>query len=128
MTPTSLPAILADIAAGGLIAVGILGIAAPLPLAASFGLPLRDRSAAGFVRALAARDLALGAVVLAASLRGEGIVLLIAIAAGLLISLGDFAISFFGGDRELHRQHVTHIGGAVAFAVILAILIPTLQL
>lgn len=65
--PGSLPAILSDVAAGGLLAVGVLGAVFPTPLAQSFGVPLRDQSAAVFVRATGVRDIALGALVLAAS-------------------------------------------------------------
>lgn len=124
--PGSLPAILADAAGAGLVAVGGLGIAFPTPLAQSFGVPLRERAAVVFVRAAGVRDLALGAVLLAASLRGAGDVLLVGVIACLVISLADFANAFFGGDRVLHRQHVVHIGGAALFAAILALLLPLL--
>lgn len=123
----SLPAILADVAAAGLLAVGALGVAFPAPLAQSFGAPLRDTSAVVFVRATGVRDLALGAVLLAASLRGAGDVLLVGIIACLAISIADFVNAFFGGDRVLHRQHVVHICGAALFAAILALLIPQLH-
>ena len=123
----SLPAILADAAAAGLLAVGALGVAFPVPLAQSVGVPLNDKSAVVFVRATGVRDLALGAVLLAASLRGAGGVLLVGIIACLAISIADFVNAFFGGDRVLHRQHVVHIGGAALFAAILALLIPQLH-
>lgn len=125
--PSSLPAVLADVAGAGLLAVGALGVAFPAPLAQSFGMPLNDKATAVFVRATGVRDLALGAVLLAASLRGDGHVLLVAVIACLVISLADFANAFFGGDRVLHRQHVVHIGGAALFAAILALLIPLLR-
>lgn len=124
--PGSLPAILADVAGAGLVAVGGLGVAFPTPLAQSFGMPLRDKAAVVFVRATGVRDLALGAVLLAASLRGAGDVLLVGVIACLVISLADFANAFFGADRVLHRQHVVHIGGAALFAAILALLLPLL--
>lgn len=127
MDPGSLPAILADVSAGGLLAVGALGVLFPAPLAHSFGMPLNDKSAVVFVRATGVRDIALGALLLASSLRGAGIVLLVGIVMCLAISLADFANAFFGGDRVLHRQHVVHIGGAALFAAILALLIPALQ-
>jgi uncharacterized protein DUF4267 len=127
MDPGSLPAILADVAAAGLLAVGALGVIFPAPLAHSFGMPLSDKSAVVFVRATGVRDIALGALLLAASLRGAGIVLLVGIVACLAISLADFANAFFAGDRVLHRQHVVHIGGAALFAAILALLIPALR-
>ena len=124
--PGSLPAILSDVAGAGLLAVGALGIAFPTPLAQSFGVPLTDKSAVVFVRATGVRDLAIGAVLLAASLRGDAGVLLVAVIACLAISLADFANAFFGGDRVLHRQHVVHVGGAALFAAILALLLQTL--
>lgn len=125
--PGSLPAILSDIAAAGLLVVGALGLVLPAPLAQSFGMPLSDRSAAVFVRATAVRDVALGAIVLAASLRGKGDVLLVAVIACLVISLADFVNAYVGGNRVLHREHVVHVGGAALFAAILALLIPLLH-
>jgi hypothetical protein len=122
MESGSLPAILADAAAAGLLAVGALGVIFPAPLAQSFGMAMHDESTAVFVRATGVRDAALGAVLLAASLRGAYGVLLVAISACLIISLADFANAFYGGGRVLHRQHIVHIGGAVFFAVILALL------
>jgi Domain of unknown function (DUF4267) len=124
--PASLPAILSDAAGAGLVAVGALGVAFPAPLAHSFGMPLNDKSAVVFVRATGVRDLALGAVLLAASLRSSGDVLLVAVIACLVISLADFFNAFFGGDRVLHRQHAVHILGAALFAAILALLLPLL--
>lgn len=123
----SLPAVLADVAGAGLLAVGALGILFPAPLAQSFGTPLNDKASAVFVRATGVRDLALGAVLLAASLRGAGEVLLIAVIACLVISLADFLNTFLSGDRALHRQHIVHIGGAALFAAILALLLPLLH-
>ena len=125
--PGSLPAILSDIAAAGLLVVGVLGLVLPAPLAQSFGMALSDRSAAVFVRATAVRDVALGAIVLAASLRGKGDVLLVAVIACLIISLADFVNAYFGGNRVLHREHVVHVGGAALFAAILALLVPLLH-
>lgn len=125
--PGSLPAILADIAGGGLVAAGALGFVLPGPLAQSFGLPTQDRNGLGFVRATAIRDVALGAVTLAASLRGSGDVLLVAVVSGLAISLIDFANAYYTGGRELHRQHVVHVGGAALFAAILALLLQQLR-
>jgi hypothetical protein len=123
MPAGSLPAILADAAGAGLLAVGILGVVLPAPLAQSFGVPLNDRSAAVFVRATGVRDAALGAVLIAASLLGAAHVLLVAVIACLAISLADFANAFFGSGRELHRQHIVHVGGAALFAAILALLL-----
>lgn len=125
--PGSLPAILCDIAAAGLLVVGALGLALPAPLAQSFGMPLSDKSAAVFVRATAVRDVALGAIVLTASLRGKGDVLLVAVIACLVISLADFLNAYVGGNRVLHREHVVHVGGAALFAAILALLVPLLH-
>lgn len=119
----SLPAILSDVAGGGLLAVGALGIAFPNPLAHSFGMPLNDKSSVVFVRATGVRDVALGAVLLAASLRADADVLLVAVIACLTISLADFLNAFFGAGRVLHRQHVVHVGGAALFAAILALLL-----
>jgi hypothetical protein len=123
MDPGSLPGILADIAGAGMVAAGALGFFFPGSGAQSFGLPTEDRNGLGFVRATAVRDVALGAVTLAASLRGAGDVLLVAVCCGLAISLLDFLNAFYTGGRELHRQHVVHVAGAALFAAVLALLL-----
>jgi hypothetical protein len=119
----SLPAILADAAGAGLLVVGVLGVVLPAPLAHSFGVPLKDRSATVFVRATGVRDAALGAILIAASRAGASHVLLVAVIACLAISLADFTNAFLGAGRVLHRQHVVHVGGAALFAAILALLL-----
>jgi hypothetical protein len=127
--PSGLPEILADAAGAGLIAIGILGVTFPDPLAQSFGVPIeKDTRAAVFVRATGIRDVAIGTLTIVASLRGAGDVLLAAIIAGLVISIADFVNAFYGGGRVLHRQHVTHVGGAALFAAILALLLSQLRL
>jgi hypothetical protein len=126
--PFSLPAILADVAGAGLVAVGALGVLFPRPLAQSFGVPLGEQSTLVFVRATGVRDAAIGAILLVASLRGAADVLLAAVIAGLLISLADFVNAFYGGGRVLHRQHVVHIGGAALFAAILALVLSQARL
>jgi hypothetical protein len=115
--------VLADLAGAGLIVVGTLGIVLPGALAQSFGLPVDEQHALGFVRAAGVRDVALGAIVLTASLTAAVTVLFVAIAAGLLVSISDFVNAFYSGGRELHRQHLAHFGGAIVFAVILALLV-----
>lgn len=120
--PGSLPAIIAEVAGAGLLAVGALGIVFPVPLAQSFGVPLNDEAAAVFVRATGVRDVAIGAILLAAALRGAGVVLLVAAIACLFISVADFVNAYIGSGRELHRQHVVHIGGALLFAADVALI------
>lgn len=115
--------ILADLVAAGLVVVGALGVVMPAALSQSFGLPVDDAHGAGFVRAASVRDMALGALILTASVSGAQTVLFVGICAGLLVSTADFVNVFYAGGRELHRQHITHAGGAVVFAVILALLI-----
>lgn len=127
MDPGSLPGILADIAGAGMIAAGALGFAFPRPLSQSFGLPAEEPNALGFVRATAVRDIALGAITLAASLRGAGDVLLVAVICGLGISLLDFLNAYYTGGRELHRQHIVHVAGAALFAAVLALLLQQLR-
>lgn len=125
--PRSLPAVLARLAGAGLVGVGAAGIAFPRPLAQSFGTPLNDTSAAVFVRATGARDVALGGIVMTASLRGERDVLLAAIAACFGISIADFCNAFFSGDRKLRARYAVHAGGAAYFAAILALSIRRLR-
>lgn len=127
IAPNALPALIADVAGAGLLAVGALGVLFPAPLAQSFGVPLKDDAAAVFVRATGVRDIAIGAVLLAASLRGAGIVLLVAAIACLFVSLADFANAYIGSGRELHRQHVVHIGGALLFAADIALIASALH-
>lgn len=124
--PSSPPAILADLLGGALVGVGTLGAAFPAALSAGFGIPVEDPRAVAYVRASGTRDVAIGAITLAAALRGDGDVLAVALALGIAVSAADFLTVFFAAGRHLRVQHLAHAGGAAAFAIALALTLPQL--
>lgn len=126
MLTGSLPILLAYLAGIALLAVGAGALARPHGLAQSYGLPVEEPNGLNFVRATGARDVVLGAILIAVAYLHDPLALAVVIAAGLALSLADFTIAFVGGGG-IHRAHVTHIGGAIAFAVILALLLATLR-
>lgn len=101
---------LAKLAAAGLIATGIAGIAFPEPLARVFGAPLKDGSGSEFVRAASVRDVALGAIMLSASFSRERNVLSVISLCGIGISLSDFMCT----------KKPVHLAGAALFASLAA--------
>lgn len=119
--------ILCILASIGLLAVGAAALAGPAHLSQSYGLPVTDERGLGFVRATGARDLALGGILLASALLGDLLQLTIVAGAGLLLSLADFLIVYAGAHGRIHRQHLTHVGAAAGFAVIIAVLLAALR-
>lgn len=105
MHPHHLP----KLAAAGLIATGIAGIAFPEPLARNFGAPLHDGAGSEFVRATAVRDIAIGAILLSAAYSRDRNVLRAASLCGIGISLSDF----------LSTKKPIHLAGAGLFVRVL---------
>ena len=101
---------LAKLAAMGLIATGIAGIAFPEPLARMFGAPLHEGSDSRFVRATSVRDVALGAIMLCASFADEQTALRAAAVCGIGISVSDF----------LSTSKPVHLAGVAVFAALAA--------
>ncbi len=110
--------------AGGIVAlalilVGIFALIAPHRMAHAYGLPLDGQASRGFARATGIRDVAIGAV-LGAAVYFRDVPLLIVLAiAGVVLSLTDLAIAYHGGGRKLRREHGVHVGGVIAFVLIL---------
>ena len=110
---------------GGLVAlalaiVGVLALAAPHRMAHAYGLPVQDGPAGGFVRAMGIRDLVIAAV-LGATVYFHDIPLLVVVAvAGIVLSVTDLVIAYHTGGKHWRREHVTHVGGVVAFVLVLA--------
>jgi hypothetical protein len=102
---------LAGASAAGLIGVGALGLVFPQPLARGFGIPAQDRDAIAFVRATSVRDVAIGAILLAAVLRGNRQMLSASLIAGVGISAADF----------LNARRPVHLAGGALFAIILGL-------
>jgi membrane associated rhomboid family serine protease len=118
-----LPLILCFLAAIGLIAVGALALLSPRRLSRSYGAEVRDRPGFAFVGETGARDCVFGAIFLAALTRPDrdpGMLLALC-AAGFVLSLADFSIAFSFAGR-FRSEHLAHVGGALAFAVIAALL------
>jgi hypothetical protein len=127
MSGSSLAVILSYVAAATLAAIGILAVLLPRSLAHSYGIPVRDETTRAYVRATGVRDLAFAAVLFAVAWRHDPLALAVAAGAGLLISLADFYIAFVANGRALGSELLAHVGGAVGFAVILALVLRDLQ-
>ena len=95
-------------AGAGIIATGAVAIAYPREAARGFGVPAEDASALAYVRAAGARDAAIGAILVAASLRRKRKMLRITALAGCAISISDFALT----------RRPIHAAGAAFFAVL----------
>ncbi len=110
-----------------MVAVGIGALLRPAGLAHGYGLPVEEPNGLSFVRATGTRDVVIGAILIAVAYLRSLEVLIVVVAAGLVLSLADFMIAFVGNGGRIHRQHVTHVGGAIAFAVILVLLITSIR-
>lgn len=113
---------LCGLASVGLLAVGVLALISPRRLARSYGVDVRDRAALVWVRATGARDAALGIILAFIAFRQDLIEILVLCVIGLALSITDFflAVSF---ARRLRSEHGAHLGGAIAFLVIIILLL-----
>lgn len=113
---------LCGLAALGLLAVGILALLSPRRLARSYGVEVRDAASFVWVRATGARDIILGIVLGVATLVDETTMLVVLCGAGIALSLADFLLAMTFAKR-LRAEHGAHLGGAIAFLVILVLLL-----
>ena len=113
---------LSAFAGGAFVLIGAFAIALPAQLARGYGIPVSGRDALSFVRATGARDAALGIILLAATVSGTEPLLRVVVATGCAVALADFALAYGGAGRQLRPQHLTHLAGAIAFAVIFLLL------
>jgi hypothetical protein len=113
---------LCGLAAALLLAVGALALISPRRLARSYGVEVDDARSFVWVRASGARDIALGTVLASSAFLGDATELLVICAAGVALSLADFvlAVSF---ARRVRSEHGAHLGGAIAFLVIIVLLV-----
>lgn len=95
------------------IAIGGGAVAAPRFSAGQYGVPARDADALAFVRASGARDVLLGALILASL--GERAALRRTLAWSSLVGLIDAGIVF--ARRGPRFAHVFHLGGFAALAL-----------
>ena len=106
-----------------LVIVGLYALFAPGGMARLYGMPIESASAAGFVRAIGARDLAFGlALGAAAYFRQEPLLLVLAVL-GLFLSLADFSIVYHAGGKQLRPVHGVHASGIIAFVLIVTMIL-----
>jgi hypothetical protein len=80
---------LANLGAAAMIAIGVGGIVYPKESARGYGIPADDDAGATYVRAAALRDVALGLILLRASLQGKKKALRTVLACTALVAGGD---------------------------------------
>ena len=112
--------IVAYLVALALVATGAAGLGAPRAAARWYGLPAEGDGAHGFVRAAALRDLAIGVVLAAAAYFHDVAVTIVVAIAGIALALGDFAIAYHASGQRVRREHASHLAGAAAFVLVLA--------
>jgi hypothetical protein len=110
------------LAAVGLVAVGALALFSPRRLARSYGVEVRDRASLVWVRATGVRDAGLGLILAYIAYHQEFIEILFICAVGFVLAITDFllAVTF---ARRLRSEHGAHLGGAIAFLVIIVLLL-----
>jgi len=97
-----------------LTAVGTGGVIAPKLSAGQFGIPTADPAGLAFVRAAAARDIILGAIVFGSL--GDVKTLRRVLGWTSLVGLGDAVL--LASLRGLRPQHILHAGGFAAVALL----------
>lgn len=110
------------LAALGLVAVGVLGLFSPRRLSRSYGVEVRDRASLVWVRAAGVRDAGLGLILAYIAFNQDFVEILFICAIGFILAMADFmlAITF---ARGLRSEHGAHLGGAIAFLVIIILLL-----
>jgi hypothetical protein len=110
---------LCALAAVALVILGLSALVNPLAMAHFYGLPVEGDAAHGFVRATGSRDLIIGLVLGAAVGYQYWPLIEVLLAAGILLSAGDFWIAYHAAGKRFHRAHTLHAGGIVAFILVL---------
>jgi len=98
-------------------AIGLGALLAPGLSSVQYGLPVTDRAALALVRAVGARDLVLGIIVLLLLAGRNRSALELVLGASILAALGDAAAVSTGRDDAGPRQLAVHAGGAAALFV-----------
>ncbi|HEY1655193.1 MAG TPA: DUF4267 domain-containing protein [Candidatus Tumulicola sp.] len=99
--------------------VGAAALLAPGRVASAYGLPAGAESTHGFVRATGIRDVVIAVVLGATVYFGDRPLLIVVAAAGVALSLADLFNAYHTGGRRWRREHVSHLGGIVAFVLVL---------
>lgn len=95
-------------------AIGIGALIAPGISSAQYGLPATDRTALAFVRAIGARDLVLGVIVLALLATKNRGALELVLSVSTLAAAGDALAVASGRSDAGPQQFSVHVGGAAA--------------
>jgi hypothetical protein len=99
------------------ILIGFGALFAPATSSAQYGLPTTDRTALALVRAVGARDVVLGLIILLLLAGRNRGALELVLGVSILAALGDAAAVSSGRDDAGPAQLAVHIGGATALAV-----------
>jgi hypothetical protein len=106
---------LATLGAAGMIAIGIAGVIAPQRSARGYGIESEDANALAYVRAAAARDVAIGLVLLRASRKGGKKAFRTALACAALVPLADMTlVAVNTGDPRRLAVHAAGLAGIAA--------------
>ncbi len=95
-------------------ALGIGALIAPGISSAQYGLPATDRTALALVRAVGARDLVLGIIVLLLLAARNRSALELVLGVSTLAAVGDAVAVTSGRSESGPRQLGVHVGGAAA--------------
>lgn len=97
--------------------IGILALLAPGISSEQYGLPTTDRTALALIRAVGARDLVLGIIVLLLLAARNRAALELVLGVSILAAAGDAAAVTAGRSDAGPRQLAVHAGGAAALFV-----------
>jgi Domain of unknown function (DUF4267) len=106
--------ILAGLGGFAFFAIGIAALIAPGISSAQYGLPTTDRAALGLVRAVGARDLVLGIIVLILLAGRNRSALELVLGVSSLAAAGDIIAVASGRSDAGPEQLGVHVGGAAA--------------
>ncbi len=106
-------------ALGGLafFAIGIGALFAPGLSSEQYGLPTSDRAALAFIRAVGARDIVLGIIVLLLLASRNRAGLEVVLAASILAAAGDATAVLTGRSDAGPRHIAVHAGGAAGLSI-----------
>ena len=109
--------LLAALVVLGLLAIGVVGLLAPGSASAQYGIVLDDPRALGLVRAMAARDLVIGGLLVLVALGGSRGMLGWGTCLTAVIAVVDLAVVTADGRAAAGRARTLHASGAVGLLV-----------
>jgi hypothetical protein len=109
--------ILAGLAALAFVSIGFVALAAPRFSAAQYGLCAEGPAGEAFVRALGARDLALGGIIAALLASGGGGNLAWALAISAIVGAADFFIVRAAGQAGAKHSCIVHAAGTTGLLI-----------